>query len=263
MRRNTANFLADFKVKMLLLWQKPSFQDEIEYWDHYLAANELLIFDEAIKQKAFPRVLKDEISKFRNKHHSAPQVLEVGSGPVSLLLEGVEKGDIEVKAIDPLAETYSILLQEHGIEYPIKPVLGFAENLSRHFSPSTFDFVYSSNALDHALSPGLCLRQIKRVTKPGGIIFLEGFINEGSSGDWHGLHQHDLYLEHQCLMHKSRSGKISNISSGLGLKCLLAEICQFKDREILSYGYEIPEKIRPEKNWNFRDWYMIAFQKMR
>jgi SAM-dependent methyltransferase len=178
-----------------------------------------------------------------------------------LLIDGVEKKEIVVRAIDPLADIYSGLLQKYGIDYPIKPVKGYSENIGGNFAPSTFDIVYSSNALDHALSPGLCFRQIERATKPGGLILLEGFTNEGSCGNWHGLHQHDLYLEDNQLMHKSKSGKIANLSKELELKCLMAETCQFIDRGILSFGYEIPEWIKPENNWNFRDWYMITFRK--
>lgn len=255
------SLINNLRLKLLLRSQQPSYQDEIEYWDDYLSTTEPLLFDEEIKQKAFPIYMREIASGFREAYGSIPQVLEIGSGPVSILASGVEKKEIEVSAIDPLAEIYSDLLKKYEIVYPVRPILGHSENIGKHFPPSTFDIVYSSNALDHALSPGLCLREIVCVTKLGGYVYLEGFTNEGSNGNWHGLHQHDLYLDDDHLMHKTKSGRIANLTLGLGLKCLMAETCQFKDREILSFGYEIPKKIKPENNWNFRDWYTIVFQK--
>jgi SAM-dependent methyltransferase len=254
--------LDDLKIKLLLKLHDPNYEEEIDYWRRYLAKDRLALFDASIKRKAFPAFLKHEVNEFRERHGRAPRLLEVGSGPVSLLIDGVETGEIDVLAVDPLGDQYAKLLSDRGMDYPIKPVRGFAEGLSSVFSPATFDMVYSSNALDHAMSPDSCFRQIIHVTKPGGGVFLEGFVDEGTNGDWHGLHQHDLFIQGKSLVHRSRGGKVANLSQGRHLECTFAETVQFHEREILSYGYEIPKHITPEKSWKFRDWYMIAFRKL-
>src|SRR6266446_467777 len=50
-----------------------------------------------------------------------------------------------------------------------------------------------SNPLDHVASPKQCIENIRRVMKPGGFVYLEGFCREGTNAKWSGLHQHDLF----------------------------------------------------------------------
>ena len=75
------------------------------------------------------------------------RLLEIGSGPVSLLAFGVEQGLFEVTAVDPLASVYDEILSKYGISYPIKPRTGYAERLVKSFGKDSFDIVYSSNSL--------------------------------------------------------------------------------------------------------------------
>ena len=117
--------------------------------------------------------------------NGAARVLDVGSGPATTLgpLDGVE-----IVAIDPLAETYSSLLQKHGLP-PWNPTrLGEGERLSA-LGIGTFDLVYSRNALDHAYDPLLVIKEMVAVCKPTGTVHFEGSVNESVKQNAHGLHQ--------------------------------------------------------------------------
>ena len=105
--RGNMKLLDDLKIKLLLKLHDPNYEEEIDYWRRYLAKDRLTLFDASIKRKAFPAFLKHEVNEFRERHGRAPRLLEVGSGPVSLLIDGVETGEIDVLAVDPLGDQYA------------------------------------------------------------------------------------------------------------------------------------------------------------
>lgn len=116
------------------------------------------------------------------------KILDVGSGPATVLGGVVNGKSIDVTAVDPLATSYLDLYKEHNICPLITPVYGEAENLAAYVE-GKFDFVYSRNALDHSYDPIKAIQSMIDVCVTGGIIFFENVINEGANENYRGLHQ--------------------------------------------------------------------------
>ncbi len=242
----------------------PNYLDELDFWDRVLSSCPSTYFDPIIRQKAFPQVMRSCLNELESLDGQQASVLELGSGPVSLLMAGVDEGMIEVVAVDPLARTYSQLLKKYDLSFPIKPINGYGEDLRRFLPERTFDLGYSSNALDHTTSPKQCLIQMTESIHSGGYLILEGFVREGSQGDWIGLHKHDLYLEGERLMHQDMRGEETNLCEGLPLECISQNVQQFSARSIDAFGYETDEDMPADASWNWlnRDWYTIVYRKL-
>ncbi len=102
-----------------------------------------------------------------------------------------------------------------------------------------------------------------QVLRPGGFLLLEGFVREGSSGNWTGLHQHDLLPDHGDLIHLDRAGRRTNVTADLPLTFVSERVCPFRDRGIWAFGYEIPPDMPPDSSsgWQLRDWYTLLFRR--
>ena len=242
----------------------PDYLDEIDYWQQILTERSPLLHDHKLRGEAFSRELREALADVQRRGNSRPRLLEVGSGPVSIIAAGVDERLVDVTAVDPLARVYRDLLSLNGLDYPVRPRPGRGEYLRRLFGPRAFDVVYSSNALDHTTSPRRCLEQMCEVLKTGGYLVLEGFINEGSNGKWIGLHQHDLSPSDGQLIDVDRHGTRSVLTAGLPLACVTERVCEFKDRGIHAFGYEFPPDMDLEApdSWAHRRWYTLSFQRV-
>lgn len=165
-----------------------------------------------VRKEIFPKELLSFVKKPKAK------VLELGSGPLSDLAWGVEEGLIEVVAIDVLAKEYNEMLRNRKIDYPIRPTPGTGENLS--FEKKSFDIVYSRNALDHMIDPKRCVRNMVKVLKKNGFLYIRGNVKVGSKVHWRGLHQHDLVAARRHLIHYNQERKQTNLTSDLGLNLI-------------------------------------------
>src|SRR5262245_15815490 len=172
----------------------PQYLDELKFWEQTIRTCPAGVFDPQVRDAAFPAELADVLKQVAATGRQ-PRVLEVGSGPLSLLAAGVDRALFDLVAVDPLAVAYRNLLRMYGIRYPIDPIAGRGETLAAQFPLTRFDAVYCSNALDHTRSPIRSIAQMCDVLRPGGFLVLEGFVREGSEGGWAGLHQHDLFPE--------------------------------------------------------------------
>lgn len=238
-----------------------AFAHEIGWWDDYLVQRPPAISDSDRRRSAFPPELARFVDEMQVHAARRIKLLEVGSGPVSLLAWGVDQGLFDMIAVDPLAEHYRKMLTKYGLQYPVVPMEGHGEKLTEMFAEGTFDVVYSSNALDHAIAPEQCLREIYSVVRDGGIVYLEGYCHEGSNEDWIGLHQHDLVPEDGHLVHFDREGVRTNLTAALQLKCVYQRVVPFSERGIDTFGYEWEEN-GAVMNWYYADWYTMAFQRI-
>jgi SAM-dependent methyltransferase len=242
------------------LWRAaggPDYLEEITYWEGILSQRPSSLFDRRVREAAFPPELRYCAAELQRDSRQLPRLLELGSGPVSLLASGIDDGLFTVVAVDPLARPYRYLLKYYGVTYPIQPRPGRGETLLKQFLPASFDIAYSSNALDHTISPRRCLEQMCQVVRPRGFLLLEGFVREGTHGNWSGLHQHDLLTEHGSLTHLDRAGRQTNLTADLPLTCVSERVCQFKDRGIEAFGYEVSADMPPDPPWNYHDWYTL------
>jgi SAM-dependent methyltransferase len=239
----------------------PDYISEIDWWDHYLEKRPVTIFDPEHRRKAFPTQLLPFIRRIQENKKKKVRLLEIGSGPVSLLAWGVDQGLFDLVAVDPLAEDYKQLMVKHNLRYPVVPIEGYGEKLLDIFTENSFDVVYSSNSIDHSISPQKCMRNISLVIKNGGIVCLEGYIHEGSNEGWIGLHQHDLIPDDGQILHANKDGICTNLTMDLKLKCIYQSIAPFSERSINSFGYEWDENGIISK-WYYDKWYTMLFEKV-
>lgn len=243
----------------------PDYFDELDYWQGILRRRPASLFDAHIRAAAFPAELRGCVLELQASlpRDRRPRLLEVGSGPVSILAAGVDEGLLTVVAVDPLARAYRTLRRFYDIPYPIEPRPGRGETLQQQFASASFEIVYSSNALDHTHSPRRCVEQMFALLRPGGFLMLEGFVREGSQGNWVGLHQHDLFPAGGTLVHEDRAGRRTELTTGLPLACVTERVLQFKDRTIEAFGYEVPAgmPLGAPGDWRCRDWYAILFRR--
>jgi SAM-dependent methyltransferase len=237
------------------------FDEELAFWRTYLREHGREACDRTRWKEAFPSPLLDHIESLRVGRARKPRLLEVGSGPVSLMAWGADQGLFEITAVDPLAREYERLMRRVPCSYPVKPTKGFGEHLSALFAPNTFDLAYSSNALDHASSPRRCLEALAQVVDEGGIIYCEGFVREGTNADWRGLHQHDLVPEDGHLVRYGRDGSRSVVTEGLAVEVTDQRVETLTERSLRSHGYEWDESC--ERDWRLDDWYTLVFEVKR
>jgi SAM-dependent methyltransferase len=130
----------------------------------------------------------------RKSFDGVPRVLDLGSGPLSMLAHGASGGIIDLTAADPLADEYHALLQKHGHSPNCRLVRCFGERLADSFPLNHFHMIWIHNALDHSQDPAAVVRQSAQVLQIGGYLVIQGWTREGTAEGWNGLHQHDLYL---------------------------------------------------------------------
>ena len=230
---------------------------ELGFWEDYIAKHGARVSDPQCWESAFPAGLRRWV-KASGKRGQL-EVLELGSGPVSLLAWGVEERLFQLTAVDPLADEYARLMA--GCSYPVKPVKGFGEQLSALFAPSSFDLAYSSNALDHTRDPRQCMQQLAMMVKDGGLLYCEGFLREGTNAEWEGLHQHDLVPEDGHLVAYDRNGQRVVLTKALGLECLQQEVEPLAARGLTSHGYEWNEQ--ETRDWRYDDWFTLVWRLTR
>lgn len=207
------------------------FEDEMRFWRKELTLEGeypqevAATLDPALMESAYPAGLDSYVDELRERFGPGLRALDVGCGPASVLGFGQVTGRFELTGVDPLADQYREVLEREGHAEHSALVQGFGEDLGTLFAAESFDLVYSRNALDHTQSPGETVRQMARVLKPGGVLFLQTYVREGTANNFHGLHQHDLYLEAEgrllCrtrLWPLRRGGRARCISGGLGLE---------------------------------------------
>ena len=116
------------------------------------------------------------------------EILDVGAGPITALGYVSEKFDIRITATDPLADAYSVLLQEAGVTPLVKTQKCFGENLLQHFGSRRFHVCHSSNALDHSMDPRTILLAMAQLLHPHGLLYVKTLKNEGEHTGYSGLH---------------------------------------------------------------------------
>jgi SAM-dependent methyltransferase len=147
------------------------------------------------RSRATPRAVWDELRQRVAAGHDPVRMLDVGSGPLTTLGTLWPGREVEVVAVDPLAEAYNVLLDEIGIDPPVRTEAIRGEELLDHLAPASFDVVHAANSLDHTADPVETLRQMLAVTRPGGAMCLIHHVDVGELESYHGLHQWNLRPE--------------------------------------------------------------------
>ena len=113
--------------------------------------------------------------------------LDVGAGPITAHGVMWQGRKIDLVCVDPLAPYYAELGTRYGVSVNVKQA--FAEDLTAAFEEGTFDRTMCRNALDHSFDPMRGIEEMIRVTKIGGKIFLDHWINEAEFNKYADFHQ--------------------------------------------------------------------------
>jgi SAM-dependent methyltransferase len=244
------------------------FETEVGYWNKELSL-EGEYPEDIIKRKTpekmkeiFPKCLFPLIEEYHNKIE-IPVVLDVGSGPLSMLSYVEEYNLAKLIAVDPLAEEYKKLLEKYKyeIKYPLIECPG--EKLTEKFEENSVDITWIHNALDHSQNPEQVLQEMVRVTKYGGYIVIVTWENEGSHNSFYGLHHHNLsYNEGLCvksLVDKNTKEMFptKNLTKHLPLKLISSQISEVNGRKWIEIIYKkqcsVFHTSRNENNKHFFD----------
>ncbi|MEO8194455.1 MAG: class I SAM-dependent methyltransferase [Gemmatimonadales bacterium] len=97
-------------------------------------------------------------------------VLDVGCGDAGALIAFAEKGArcAGIECFDASLARGRIRAADHGVEVDLRK--GVAESIP--FPDASFDLVMLDNVLEHVGDRPLTLREVKRVLKPGGLLYM-------------------------------------------------------------------------------------------
>lgn len=139
--------------------------------------------------------LQPHVRRWIDDSREHVRILDVGSGPLTVLGKRWNGHRIEITAVDPLADRYAELFERVGLEPLVRPVAGEAERVSESFPPDSFDLAYAQNCLDHGYDPLRSIEQMLELVRPGGCVLLEHAIDEGEYMNYDGPHQWNFRAE--------------------------------------------------------------------
>ncbi len=137
-----------------------------------------------------------------------PVILDVGCA-LSYAFGNIINGKVaDITYVDPLASFYNRILDRYKIERP-RITFGLIESLTGTFMPSSTDFIHVRNALDHCADPVEGIVQCLAALKPGGILYLNHFVNEAEGEGYRGFHQFNIKEDNGNLVIWNRSDNIN------------------------------------------------------
>ena len=97
-------------------------------------------------------------------------VLDVGCGDAGALIAFAEQGArcAGIECFDTSLERGSLRAADHGVTVDLRK--GVAESIP--YPDSSFDLVMLDNVLEHVNDRPLTLREVRRVLKPGGLLYM-------------------------------------------------------------------------------------------
>ena len=186
--------------------------DEQAFWDRWLGAADSPGFRFRMDPTS---PLQPWIESWMDPSRSVQRIIDVGSGPLSVLGRRSAIGTIEISCCDPLAREYQLLLERHHIAPPHTVVAVAGEALSSYFPRGHFDVSFSNNAIDHAQDPLLVLREMALVTRPSGVIIVQVADREGRRASYTGLHQWDCSMDEGRFAVAARNSKAIDVAMAL------------------------------------------------
>jgi len=195
-------------------WQK-GWPEELSFWEEWIATAGGRWHDEFQMRADSQSTLQDIFVEYLDRSRSRHRLLDVGAGPLTMINKRCEFAELEIHAVDPLADGYSRLLRKHGIEPPVKTKRLDGEELTHKYGRDFFDVSYSRNAIDHAYDPMRIIAEMIAVTKEQGHVILQMGVHVGSHNQWRGLHQWDFWLQENRLLLRGQAGPEIDVTAVL------------------------------------------------
>lgn len=199
--------------------------EEVRFWDRWVKAGGGQ-WPEDFEQRADPATplnesVRDLLDRLEIASDRTAEILDIGSGPLSILGYVCPVRAINLTLVDPLAEAYNRTLDRAGISGVPRPVTGYFETALGQLGANRFDIVWCRNALDHSMDPLLGLYNLIGLCRPGGGLILSFHPDEADGGRYHGLHQWNLRLEGERLV-LSQKGRVLDLTPLLEMQEMLS-----------------------------------------
>ena len=160
--RGKNNTLRFYRAK--LPWKAKAFNTELLYLPDY--------FDKMIGDKK-------EVT-----------IAEIGAGMFCTIGSLWKTAKVNIYPSDALADEFNQMLKEVGVTPLI--TVEKQDMLNLTYRDSFFDIVHCANALDHTQNPLRAIKEMYRICKPNGYIYLRHFPNVGERERYSGLHMWNI-----------------------------------------------------------------------
>jgi SAM-dependent methyltransferase len=170
---------------------KEALPEELGFWEWALKNGGQNWKSEEYQERTNPNFeLQDELKALIPAAPGANvRIFDVGSGPLTRVGKRWAGRDLQIVAVDPLADEYNALLDRISLRPLVPASFCHGEKLTERFEPNSFDLAYASNSLDHSYDPMVVIRQMLAVVKPSHYVYLWHFANAGVLERYTGLHQ--------------------------------------------------------------------------
>lgn len=190
-------------------WNAELVGSELKFWDTWFKSKGLHWPDDYRFRLDMQTELQDWIVPYLpNEEVSQLSILDVGSGPLTLLGKNLNGKPLNIQCCDALGKFYRFLLTEYGIEIPaaLLPFECEMESLGQHYRLNQFDLVHAQNCVDHSYDPLMAIHEMISVCKPGGKVLLRHEQNEAEREGYQGLHQWNFNLVNEEFVIGSKFG---------------------------------------------------------
>jgi len=205
----TTNSWQDNALSLTMAAWSKGVKHEIVFWNNWIAAKGGQWSWDFTTRLDPEYPVQGLVDALLNDLQGDIKVLDVGSGPLSVVGKTHKGRSIALTATDPLADFYSSILEEHEIVAPVPTQFATAEDLSLFFDDSSFDLVYCQNALDHSFDPMRAIVEMLRVLKVGGRIALNHHENEAENENYVGFHQFNFTKEENDFVIWNKTEKLN------------------------------------------------------
>jgi SAM-dependent methyltransferase len=175
--------------------------DEMNFWRDWMSTEGSRWRDDYRFRLDPESPLQETITQHLNGIGSLVRFLDVGAGPLTAVGKRWTNHDLQLTAVDALADKYDALLEECRITPPVRTRRCDSERLTDVFAQNSFDVAYALNTLDHSYEPLRAIRQMLAVVRPSGIVLLQHYANEAENEAYSGLHQWNFdWVDGNCLL---------------------------------------------------------------
>lgn len=137
------------------------------------------------------------------------KILDVGAGPLTFLGKRYKNAELNIIAVDPLADIYDKILEKYSVRPLIRTEKLDAVELSHRFSENSFDIVVARNSIDHSYSPIQAILEMLKVVRRQSYIVMLHKPNEATNENWRGLHQWNFSEENGDFIISNRKLKVN------------------------------------------------------
>ena len=184
---------------------------EVQFWFGFFATDGVEYGGlAAIERLTRPRPFQYE-ELFGGVPDGAPvSVLDVGAGPLSQIGTKGRRLRVLLRAADPLAPAYDVILGLFRVSPPVATEFGLGERLIGQFPEAAFDLAHARNALDHSVDPLRCIHEMSALVRPGGWVVLDHADREGDHQRFQGLHKWNFEIVdgHYCIEDARRQVRV-------------------------------------------------------